>query len=156
MIDEKGSEDTGGKCLLIAGRVNKEYSFSISELLAMEMVEFRDMLHACGSGEPKGRIDRCRGVLLSDVLNKVDVTITEHNDTKKMYLRMASDDGYSTVFSWQEIFNTQIGEGVIVILERDGKKVYEQGCVDLMSAKDFLSGPRYVKRLATIEILMVE
>lgn len=74
-----------------------------------------------------------------------------------MFVIASSDDGYTTVFSWQEIFNSSVGEGIMVMLEKDGKAVYEgHGSVDLFSARDFLTGPRYVKRLANLEIKIVE
>ena len=122
----------------------------------MDTTEENNLLHACGSGEPKGRIKSCRGILLTDIINKVNVKIADHNDTKKMYIVASSSDGYAAVFSWQELFNTPIGEGVLVILERDNVKIYEEhGGVDLFSAKDFLTGPRYVKQLSSIKVLML-
>ena len=143
-------------CFTIDGLVDEPRSFIIDELLQMDIIEEVDLLHACGSGEPKGRLDSCRGVLLTDIISMASVKISDHNDTKKMYIVVSSEDGYSTVFSWQELFNTSVGEGVIVILVRDGKKVYEdKGCVDIFSAKDFLTGPRYVKRVRNINVLMI-
>jgi len=97
------------------------------------------------------------GVLLTDIINSADVVITAHNDTKKMYIIASADDGYKTLFSWQELFNSQVGEGVMVILEKEGRKIYaERGGVDLFSAGDFLTGPRYVKQLSTVTIAMLE
>ena len=74
-----------------------------------------------------------------------------------MFVVASSNDGYKAVFSWQEIFNPLNGQGILVLLERDGKPLYE-GCgqVDLLSARDHLSGPRYVKNLKSVEIVMVE
>ncbi len=129
----------------------------MEELLSRETVEVKDLLVACGSGEPKGNIAACRGVLLTDILGQAGVIVTEHNDTKKMFVTASSADGYTTVFSWQELFNTAVGEGVLVVLERDGSPVHHgQGQVDLLSARDYLTGPRYVKRLANLKVVMVE
>jgi hypothetical protein len=154
------NSDTGGghtSGFSINGRVEESRSFTLEELLTMDTVEVKDLLLACGSGEPKGRINQCRGVLLTDIINRTNVVITDHNDTKKMFIIASSSDGYRTVFSWQEMFNTSVGEGVMVVLEKDDKSVYEDhGSVDLFSARDFLTGPRYVKRLANIEIKMLE
>ncbi len=141
---------------LVEGHVHQPRWFTMKELLCMDMFEVGDLLHACGTGEPKGRIKQCRGVLLTDVLDMVDVRIEDHNDTKKMYLRIASSDGYSTVFSWQELFNTPVGEGVMIVLERDGRKLHAEGYADLLSTRDYLTGPRHVKRLAVINVLMIE
>lgn len=143
-------------CLLVEGHVHQPRSFSFEELLTLDMIEVNDLLHACGTGDPKGCINQCRGVLLTDVIGMVDVRIEDHNDTKKMYLIVSSTDGYVTVFSWQELFNTQVGEGVMIVLERDDEKIHEGQYVDLLSTKDFLTGPRNVKRLECIRLMMVE
>lgn len=141
----------------VVGRVEKEREYLLPELLEMDTFETGEMLHACGSGDPKGRIGKCRGILLTDIINGAEVVTKEHNDTKKMYVVATAEDGYCTVFSWQELFNTVVGEGVMVILEKEGKKIYEQrGGVDLFSSGDFLTGPRYVKKLAAIKIIIVE
>ena len=143
--------------LRISGRVTAPLFFGIESLRSMDVLETDDLPLHCGSGESKGRLGTCRGVLLADIINRAEVIIIEHNDTKKMYVVAASDDGYKAVFSWQEIFNSANGEGILVLLERDGKPLYE-GCgkVDLLSARDHLSGPRYVKNLKSVEIVMVE
>ncbi len=141
----------------VTGKVKETRAFCLNELLGMDMVEVNDLLLACGSGVPKGRLNSCRGILLTDIIHLAEVITTEHNDTKKMFIIASSDDGYKTVFSWQELFNTSVGEGVMIILEKDGKPVHEKrDCVDLFSAKDVLTGPRYVKRLSEIRIVIVE
>lgn len=141
----------------INGRVETPVIFGMETLRDMDPVEADNLLLTCGSGEPKGRIGHCRGVLLADIINKASVLITDHNDTKKMFIIASSNDGYKTVFSWQEIFNTSTGDGIMVLLEKDGRPLYDgKGPVDLFSAKDYLTGPRYVKQLANVEIVMVE
>ena len=165
MVSQKFEENSNNvhrsmlekSCFVIDGLVEEPLGITVNDLLQMDMLEEVDLLHACGSGEPKGRLKSCRGVLLTDIISMASVKISDHNDTKKMYIVVSSDDGYSTLFSWQELFNSSVGEGVMVILVRDGKKVYENdGSVDMFSARDFLTGPRYVKRLKYIKVLMIE
>lgn len=142
--------------LRLCGRVTTPLELDIKELRAMESIETDELPMICGNGDPKGCIGRCRGVLLSDIINRADVLITGHNDTRKMFIVASSDDGYKVVFSWQEIFNTPTGEGIMVLLEKNGRSLYEeQGAVDLVSARDFLTGPRYVRQLRTIEIVLM-
>lgn len=141
----------------ISGRVERPFRYDLEKLLTMDIVTFEDIPLICGSGEPKGRIAQCRGVLLTDIINSGCVITIDHNDTKKMFLIVSSCDGYKTVFSWQEVFNSSAGEGIVVVFEIDGIPVHDGcGAVDLISANDFLSGPRYVKRLSHIEIVMIE
>ena len=104
--------------LTILGRVAAPMSFSLEQLKSMDWLDTGTLPMICGSGEPKGKIGNLRGVLLADLINQTEVIVTAHNDTKKMYIVAASDDGYKTVFAWQEIFNSANGEGILVIFER--------------------------------------
>ena len=156
-MPETISEHDVGQVVRIIGRVAQPLSISSTALRAMDTVDTGTLPMICGSGEPKGKIGNCRGVLLAELINLAEVVVREHNDTKKMVVVVASDDGYKTVFSWQEIFNSTNGEGILVILEKDGQPLYQgNGEVDLISSRDHLTGPRYVRRLKTIEIIMVE
>jgi hypothetical protein len=156
-MPEAGTTDHAEQGVQIIGRVAQPMSISSTTLCAMDTVDTGTLPMICGSGEPKGKIGNCRGVLLAELINLAEVVVREHNDTKKMIVVVASDDGYKTVFSWQEIFNSINGEGILVIFEKDGQPLYQgNGEVDLISSRDHLTGPRYVRRLKTIEIIMVE
>ncbi|WP_051554090.1 hypothetical protein [Desulfobulbus elongatus] len=152
-----GNANGHAASLRIVGRVAAPLAIPIEALCAMDSMEMNDLPMICGSGEPKGRIGQCRGVLLAEVINRAEVVVKEHNDTKKMFVVAASDDGYKAVFSWQEIFNSPNGDGILIVLEKDGRPLYEGGGeVDLLSAHDHLTGPRYVRQLKTVEIVMVD
>ena len=95
----------------------------------------------------------CRGVLLENVIRRAEVLKDGDNDTKKMFIVASAADGYKVVFSWQEIFNTPIGGGVMILIERDGKALCtEQGGLELISTEDYFTGSRYVKGLINIEL----
>lgn len=154
-IKEMGSER---EVLWICGRIAEPLVLRIDQLRAMDILDLPDQPMICGSGEPKGRLGKCRGVLLADIINVfVELGKTEHNDTKRMYVIAGSEDGYKTVFSWQEIFNSPNGDSIVVLFDRDEKPLYDgEEDIDLFSGRDHLSGPRYVKRLRNLEIRMLE
>lgn len=142
--------------LRVIGRVKQPLVLSIEELCEMETEEARDIPVNCGEGTPVGKIESCRGVLLENVIGKAAVIKEDHNDTKKMFIVASASDGYKAVFSWQEIFNTPVGGGVMVLVERDGKSSCAgSGGLELISLQDYFSGPRYVRSLETIEVLMI-
>jgi hypothetical protein len=142
--------------LAISGRVKTPLALGMDELRRMDIVETDHLMIICGEGDPKGSLGRCKGVLLTDIVNLSEVIAPEHNDTKKTYLVASSEDGYKTVFSWQELYNTPTGEGVLVIFEKDGRPLYEDhSSADLISVIDHLSGPRWVKNIRYIEIKIV-
>ena len=151
-----GQAVAGEAVIRIVGRVAAPVTLTLAELRRMDGIDIADMPAICGSGEPRGRTGRLSGVLLTDIIGRAEVLAPEHNDTKKMVIIAVADDGYKTVFSWQEIFNSPNGDGVIVALVKDGQPLYEgYGGADLFSTRDHLSGPRHVHRLATIEIVML-
>ncbi len=142
--------------LTVTGRVREPLVLSMEDLQGMPVEDLESLPIFCGSGTPKGSIARCRGVLLENVIKKAAVLTEEHNDTKKMFIIASARDGHKVVFSWQEIFNTQVGGGVMVLIEKDGKSLCgEKGRLELISAEDFFTGSRYVKGLVNIELAMV-
>lgn len=155
MQDER--HDAGGNgALRITGQVASPLLLGTEDLRGMETEELKDLPIICGDGTPKGRILACRGVLLETVVGKAEVIKEEHNDTKKMFFVVSANDGHKVVFSWQEIFNTPIGGGVMILFERDGESLAaEEGRLELISAEDYHTGSRYVKGLSTIEIVLV-
>jgi hypothetical protein len=67
-----------------------------------------------------------------------------------------ASDGYKAVFSWAELFNTTIGDGVPIVYERDGAPLgNDEGRIALVSLKDIRPGPRHVKWLSAIEVVRV-
>jgi uncharacterized protein (DUF4213/DUF364 family) len=143
--------------LLVTGRVTTPLELGMEELRSMETEEIADLGIICGEGDPKGRIRNCKGVLLEKILDMADVIKAEHNDTKKMFIVVSAHDGYKTVFSWQEIFNTAVGGGIMVLLERDGKPLDgERGELELISKEDYFTGSRYVRGLKDIEVVLVQ
>ena len=148
-------EPAEANSLRVVGRVRQPLVLSMEELRGMDSEEVLDLPIICGTGTPKGRISRCRGVLLENVIGKAEVIKNEDNDTKKMFIVAWARDGYKVVFSWQEIFNTSVGGGVMIVIEKDGESLCaEDGRLDLISAEDYFTGSRYVKGLENIELML--
>ncbi|MFZ2631481.1 MAG: hypothetical protein WA081_10960 [Desulfosalsimonadaceae bacterium] len=151
----KLSEPLDNFVLRVTGRVAKPLMLGMADIQVLGMEEFQDLFIVCGTGEPRDTIRHCRGVLMEKILQKAEVIKAEHNDTKKMFIVASADDGYKVVFSWQEIFNTDIGGGVAVLTERDGKPLDgTQDRVDLISARDYYAGSRHVRDLRHIEVVL--
>jgi hypothetical protein len=55
--------------------------------------------------------------------------------------------------SWAELYLSPIGEGVLIVYERDGVPLSDsEGPLALVSLKDTRPGPRHVKWLSTVEV----
>lgn len=152
-VDMRETPEAGALC--VTGRVRQPLALSMKELCSMDTEEIQDIPIICGTGTPEGRIESCRGVLLENIIRKAEVIKEDHNDTKKMFIVASATDGYKVVFSWQEIFNTIVGGGVMILIERDGKQLSaEDGGLELISAEDYFTGSRYVKGLKNIEVIL--
>jgi DMSO/TMAO reductase YedYZ molybdopterin-dependent catalytic subunit len=103
-------------CLEVKGAVNHPLRLTAEELGAMELTEVRDVNMICGSGRNEGFIESYRGVRLTEVLNRADVIMRVHDSPNYLYVTAMSSDGRWALFSYQELFNTSVGEQVIVII----------------------------------------
>jgi hypothetical protein len=147
--------DEENRAIRIVGRVKRPLVVHAKELRGMASEELKDLPVYCGTGDPKGSIGSCRGVLLENVIAMAEVIKEEHDDTKKMFIVVSAADGYKVVFSWQEIFNTPIGGGVMILIEKNGRSLCEkEGDLELVSAEDYYTGSRYVRMLRRIEVLL--
>ncbi len=110
----------------------------------------------CQSGADKGKLENFKGVRLTDILDQAKILAPGHNDVKKLAIIATASDGYKAVFSWNELYNSPIGEGVMVFFEKNGQPLSDdEGRIALVSSKDSRTGPRHVKWLQAIEVRRV-
>jgi hypothetical protein len=93
-----------------------------------------------------------RGVRLTELLDQAGLRNDVHGDFKRMVFLAVGHDGYFVTFSWHELFNSPVGEQVIVAYECGGTALdADSGAPVLFSGADLVPAPRHVKRLARIE-----
>jgi hypothetical protein len=62
-------------------------------------------------------------------------------------------DNYRAVFSWGELFNSSLGDQVMVVSAQDGKALdATAGPLALRSLGDLRPGPRHVRNLCAIVV----
>jgi hypothetical protein len=60
-------------------------------------------------------------------------------------------DGYRAAFSWGELFNTEAGQQVLVIVAQDGRPLdASEGPLALRALADLRPGPRHVRNLCAV------
>ena len=81
--------------------------------------------------------------------------MAEADDLNNMIVVASADDGHKVIFSWKEICNTSVGNGVMILLEKDGQTLDKaQGLCHLMSTQDYFTDSRYVQGLRNIEVVL--
>ena len=137
----------------VGGVVEHPLRLTVADLSRLAPREAGGVPLVCESGAKLGQIENLKGVLLRDILTQAKIVAPGHNDVKKMVVIASASDGYRVVFSWSELFNSPVGDGVVVFYERDGKALADdEGRIALISTKDLRTGPRHVKWLSGIEV----
>ena len=107
--------------------------------------------------EFKKNLKNVKGVLLKDILGKVTFNAPTPKELSTFYLICAADDGYKVVYSWNEIFNSEAGDHIMLVTSSDGIPAAdaEEG-ISLITPGDRATGRRYVKNLSEIIIKKVD
>ena len=138
--------------LEVAGAVRQSLRLDAAALAtfpAAETGQFTQMR----SGQGTETQSTVRGVKLSALVARAGLAAPGRNDWKNFVIVATATDGYRAVFSWPEITNTAVGDGVLVLFERDGKALDErEGRIALLSAADRQLGARHVRNLMRIEV----
>jgi hypothetical protein len=139
--------------LEVTGLVHNPLRLTVDDLREMPSTEISKLKMVCESGPHAGEPSSYRGVLLTAILNKADILMKEYESPLRLYITVASSDGNYVLFSYQELYNSPIGDHAVVIVERDGRPLGEyEGEIAFISANDKLPGPRKIRYLRRIEV----
>ena len=122
----------------------------IEKLGPIEITDAREI----SNGATKDRIEvTYRGIQLPRLLDangfdKVDRRLSRHATVS-----VVSRDGYRATFSWGELFNTVIGQRVIVVTGEKGPATDpKEGPFSVRALSDLRSGPRHVRDVVEIQV----
>jgi DMSO/TMAO reductase YedYZ molybdopterin-dependent catalytic subunit len=141
--------------LVVAGNVENKLELSIGDLqrFAVQRVEDVRQIRIGGALKEGEQMRRYAGVLLRDVLASAKPIEKERHDLRRSTVVVTATDGYQAVFSWAELFISPIGDGALIIFERDNLPLpANEGPLALLSLRDTQPGPRHVKWLQKVEI----
>jgi len=108
-------------------------------------------------GAFKHQDDQLKGILLKDILSHTTFDVTSPKLLSTFYFQCVGVDGYKVVYSWNEIFNTEVGNHVYIIMEKNGIKAPDmKESLQMTSAADFKTGRRYLHNLDKIIVSTVQ
>jgi hypothetical protein len=74
-----------------------------------------------------------------------------------MYFTCVGSDGYKVVYSWNELFNTPVGDNVYIVMEKNGIKADKlPSSIQMTSMLDYKTGRRYLHNLDKIVVSIAE
>lgn len=142
--------------LAVTGAVERPLDVGLDELRRLPASDIKEIILESQSPAKAGKTEVFRGVLMRTLLEKAKVAAPGRHDLKKMIFVTRASDDYAVVFTWAEVFNTEVGDGVLVVFEKEGKPLSEdEGRIALISAKDIHRGARHVRWLKAIEVRKV-
>jgi hypothetical protein len=144
---------TSSQLLSVSGEVARPVKLSVNDLKEMKQHKIKDVPLVCFSGRKLEPEKTYKGVLLKDILEKASIDNSDDKKRNQLYVVASALDGYSVVFSWNEIFNSASGESILVSFARKNTKEADADAQFLLiSARDRTTGPRYVRSLNRIEV----
>ena len=91
------------------------------------------------------------GVPLAAIVTSIAGGDPHARDQRGWVFDAVATDGYRAVFSWGELFNSDAGEQVLVIVAQDGKALDDrEGPLALRALADRRPGPRHVRNLCAV------
>ena len=142
--------------LTIRGSVEREITLSLDDLKALPVRRVEDARSVRDTADAAPSTESTRhyvGCLLRDVLDSARPVERARAAFRRSVVIATASDGYRVTFSWAELYISPIGDGVLVIYERDGKPLADdEERIALVSLKDARPGPRHVKWLKSIEL----
>lgn len=143
--------------LRIVGQVKNPTTFVMADLDKLPKTPIKDQIIYNHNGEVKDTLTGMAGVSLKTLLSPVQYVYDKPKVLNEFYFVFVASDGYKVVFSWNEIYNTEVGNDFFIVTQLKGKQAREMDQrIMFISAADLKSGRRYIKGLERIEVRRVE
>jgi hypothetical protein len=141
----------------IFGKVKTESVITIDSLNSYPLKTIGDIKVTDHTGTFKHQDDQLKGVLLKDILNHSQWTLANPKLFSTLYFTCIGSDGYKVVYSWNELFNTPVGDNVYILMEKNGVKSSTlPESIQMASMLDFKTGRRYLHNLDKIVVSTAE
>jgi hypothetical protein len=137
----------------ITGAVKKEQLIALKDIKALKEQKIKDVPIVNHKGEKHGKAQKLRGVKLLDILQKIEIDEASPKKLSEYYLVFEASDGYSVVYSWNELFNSPTGQNTFIVTQKDGVALDDMlDRIVVITPSDFSTGRRFVKGLAKIRV----
>jgi hypothetical protein len=137
----------------IGGWVRRPLALDEAALADFDPVLVSDFVVICTFDGAHRGTRHLRGVPLRGLITAAQPAFERRTDFKRVAIVAESGEGYRALFSWNEVFNSVVGDGVIVAWDCDDAPLpAPAGPFALASLYDRATGPLYVQRLASVEL----
>lgn len=143
--------------VIVSGEVKKQLTITVRDVETAAQEEIGDVTITNHLGVVKGTAKGLKGVKVKEFLANLELTNDNPKLTSTYYFVFTANDGYKIVYSWNELFNSPIGEKVYLVSVKDGKNIQEMPeRMLIITPSDYKTGRRYIKGLDSIIVKRVE
>jgi hypothetical protein len=140
----------------ISGQIKRESVITMDSLNKYPIKEIGEIKVTNHLGDFKHNDDKLKGVLLKDILSHSELTASSPKLFSRFYFTCVGSDGYTVVYSWNELFNTEVGNNVYILMEKNGVKADKMPeSLQMASMLDFKTGRRFLHNLDKIIVSQV-
>jgi len=141
----------------ISGKVKNGSVITMDSLEKYRSVVIGDINVTNHLGDFKHKDEQLKGVLLKDILSHTVFDTPSPKLLSAFYITCVGADGYKVVYSWNELYNTEVGNHVYIIMEKNGVKAAQMPeSIQMTSVMDMKTGRRYLHNLDKIVISEVQ
>ncbi|MCW5911833.1 MAG: hypothetical protein KIT62_12200 [Cyclobacteriaceae bacterium] len=145
------------KFFVVTGAVKEEKKVTIDDFTKYRESSLGDVVITNHLGEKRSEQKKLKGILLRDVLEKVEIKSESPKELSAYYIVCKANDDYTIIYSWNELFNNPAGESVYLVTSKDGVAAKDlDESILMISPRDYKTGRRYLKGLAAVEIRRAE
>jgi hypothetical protein len=139
--------------IIVSGEVVKPETIDIGKLSGYTSIHLDSLRIYAHDMQPKGLMKNIDGVLLKDILTSIPFNNENPKVLSEYYIECQATDGYHVIYSWNEIFNSETGNHVMIVTSKNGINISQlDDRIALISPTDKATGRRYVKWLNKIII----
>ena len=141
----------------ISGKVDKAVTITMDSLKQYPLKEMGSFKITNHLGDFKHQDEHLKGVLLKDVLRNTVFSVGSPKLLSQLYFVCSAADGYAVVYSWNELYNTPVGDQVFILMEKNGKTAAQlPENIQMASMLDFKTGRRYMHNLSKITVAQAQ
>jgi len=143
--------------VVVSGEVKKPLTITVRDVENSVQEDLGDITITNHLGIAKGTARALKGVKVRDLLANVELADDNPKLNSTYYFVFSAADGYKIVYSWNELFNSPIGEKVYLVSSKDGKNIQDMPeRMLVITPSDYKTGRRYIKGLDSIIVRRIE
>ncbi len=136
------------------GLVEQVQRITYTDLQKMNQHKLGAIRLTKGNGEVYLELEAATGILLKDILHSVGVKGLNNKNYSSYYVVCTATDGYKTLYSWNELFNSPLGDQAYLIMKANEQSLPElEESIMMVSLADKITGKRNLRKLESITVM---